>query len=185
MDFPDSVWDEVKASYRKYPDDIPASVREAETRIRRLPEYSELVAMLVTSSVQQLIYDARHQSNGVLRRAAGVYGGPAKVTDSGSNAVQRVYASYYSYCIDGRTLGMIKGAELADIADNEESTANGHHFNARLCRRLAAMVPADKLVKDVVTERKLKGLFRDEGERDDPPELKSAARKTKGKEEAA
>lgn len=170
MEFPSSVTAIINSAAAKYPSDINRAVTIAERLIRRLPEFDELVSMLVRDSILGKIHDARHCANIRMKRDAGAYGGPAKVVSGLSDAVNRVAESvYYNFAIDGKALGNIMGDELKRIAGDERAKSDGHMFNYRLCQRLAAMVPEGKRVRDAVTEKKLKSIFRDLERGDDGP----------------
>lgn len=143
----------------RYPQSIDTAVEHAAARVAKLPEYPTLVADLVTTAIRGLIQDYRHTENTRTRAAAGEYGGPAKVT--AGDAAGRVALGVYSYYIAGRTLGLILGKELSDIAQSEAARAEGHQFNAALCERLRPLVKDDQTVKQAVTETKLRKLFAD------------------------
>jgi len=159
MDFPKNVVSIIEQANANNPNDIVTAVNDAVARVKRLPEYPDLVDKLVHNSIQELLYDARHRINVQIKRDSGYYGGPAKVSHY-SESINRVCASVYAYQIARRQLGKIQGNELNGIAANEDRMADGHKFNADLCRWLAELVPADKLVEQAVSERKLKAKFR-------------------------
>jgi hypothetical protein len=159
MEYPDNVLRIAERAAKQHPDDITKAVDCAERDVRALPEFREIVAVLVRGAVQGLVYEARHQTNRSIRREAGEYGGPAKVSGA-SDAVNTVYKSVYDYCIGRTTLGRVLGKELPGIAESERAIAEGHVFNAELCEALSRMVPEERAVKDAVPEKKLRGLFR-------------------------
>jgi hypothetical protein len=141
----------------KYPDDIDKAVAYASSRAKSKPWYEGLVNALCLKAIREMIADARHTSNVVMRNSAGRYGGQAKVVPG--SAVLKVAASYYNYCIAGQSLGSTLGESLLEIAENEEAKANGHMFNTYLCRALRPMVPDGKVVRDCIPEVKLRKLF--------------------------
>lgn len=147
------------AAATSYPNDVNAATTAALARIKKLPNYAEVVEELLRDAVQELIYDIRHRKNVQLKKQEAAYGGPSKVP-SRSPAVRRVHQSLYEYHIAGRTLGDIRGAELETIADHESKTADGHRWNAWLCRELARTVPDDKTVRESVSKKKLQALFK-------------------------
>lgn len=163
MNFPADCITIADKAITKHGDDITAAINLAETQIRKMKEFPELVDSLVRGAVQELVYQRRHVANTAARKAAGAYGQAAKVVTGASEAVQEVARSLYGYYIAGRTLGSVLGSELEEIADSETAVAAGHSFNARLCRKLAQIVPVDKTVREAVSERKLKALFADVG----------------------
>ena len=56
-----------------------------------------------------------------------------------------------SWMIGDKLLGDVTGAELRQEADNERDLSSGHARNARFYEAVAAIVPADKLVRTVLT----------------------------------
>lgn len=165
MQFPDSVLRIAEEAAAKYQDDIDRAAEKAEKDIRSLPDFDGLVEMLLSYAVRNLVHEARHKSNTQIRRITGRYGGPAKVVVGRSASVARACESYYSYCVAGKALGSLLGADLEAAAQAENAIAEGHLFRVRLCRRLREMVPDEKRVRDVVSEKKLRAIFREEEER--------------------
>ena len=161
MEFPESVLRAVERAADNHPADIQKAIDAAEKAIRRLPEFETLVADLVRSAVQEMVYDARHSSNVTMRRLAGEYGGPAKTVSGDSAAVTRAAESLYCYRIAGTVLGSVLGEQLGDIAASELAKADGHAFNGRLCLRLKAMVPKEKQVRECVSEKRLMTVFKE------------------------
>jgi len=159
MEFSDEIQTIVKASAAKHGDKISKAVNDAERRIRKLPDFKSMINGLVRSAIQELVYDARHKMNTKIRQAMGSYGQPAKTITGASIAVGKASASLYSYHIAGTLLGSVQGSDLAGIAENEAAKADGHGFNAKLAARLAKIVPDEKLVRNVVSETRLKTIF--------------------------
>jgi hypothetical protein len=75
--------------------DIDQAVETAERQVRQLPNYDELVGLLVHKAVRGLVYDAWHRLNVKIKREAGFYGGPAKVVVGDSESVKRAYESVH------------------------------------------------------------------------------------------
>ena len=109
--------------------------------------------------MREYIHGRRHDLNVQMRRVSGDYGGQAKVT--AGEAVGRVAISVYSYMIAGATLGSLKGEDLLSVAESEAATAEGHQFNAKLCKKLQSLVTADKTVRQCVSAVKLKKIFKE------------------------
>ena len=162
MDFPKPVLTIVGKAAAKYGDDVEQAVAYAGKLVRRLKEYDVFAIGLVDHALRELIYDARHQTNLRIRRENGndVDRVDPKVVVGRSPAVAEVYESVYSYLIAGMMLGSVRGDVLEGIASSERAKANGHGFNANLAEALHPMVPADKTVREVVSEKKLQALFR-------------------------
>ena len=160
MPYPDEVLRIARDASRKYPDDIDTATNVAEREVRRLDCFADLVDQLVRSTVRALICDYRHHDNRILRKARGQYGGPAKVVSGDSKAVQQIAMTVYEHRIAGMTLGNLLGEQLLPIANSEATRADGHKFNAILCRKLSVLVDAQERVRDVVPESKLVEIFR-------------------------
>jgi hypothetical protein len=141
----------------RHRNNVAHALDAAIQRVRDLPNYDDLVDALVLEAVRERVYDARHQDCRAIRKAAGEYCGPAKVTAGATS--NDVAFGVYCYMIDGRTLGTIRGDELAVIADGEEARAHGHRFNARLCRKLLDHVSEDKTVRQCLKETALREIF--------------------------
>lgn len=158
--FPKSVLNAAKTAAERHPSDVPAAVRDAERCIRALPEFDELVDALITRAIRDLVEDARHTQVTQIKRAAGDYKQQPKVVVGGSKAVCEAAAlSLFRMPIAGTTLGKILGGDLPEVADHEREKANGSLLNERLCRRLAKVVPAAKMVEEAVTENRLNKIF--------------------------
>jgi hypothetical protein len=160
-DFAESLAQIVADASGKHINDIDAAVDECERRVKRLADYADFINELVRQALRQQIYDSRHRSNTEQRRAAGVYGGAAKVMAAASEIVQSVASekSLYDYFVAGATLGTLTGQQLRETAESEAAKAEGHKFNADLCSALAAIVPAEKTVKECVKESRLRTIF--------------------------
>jgi hypothetical protein len=163
IEFPDSVHRIVKRAVAKHPGDgdLDKAVDMAEAQIRRLRAFEDIVGGLVRKGVAQLVHDARHSQNISIRKEAGEYGQPAKVSVGTSAAVTRAATSVYDYYIDGTRLGSVFGRDLLRVADEQQAVAEGHSFNARLCRKLKPLVADDKQVEQVVKPARLKALFKE------------------------
>lgn len=159
MQYPESVLSVARAMAAKHGDDIPRAVTEAEKLIRKLPEFDSLVDQMIRNAVREMVYDARHISNVATKRQTGHYFQEQKVDTTKSKAVLQAYKSVYAYCVAGTQLGLLYGERLAEIAESEQSIANGHVFNAALCRKLSEIVPKGTQVKDAISEKKLRALF--------------------------
>ena len=160
MKIPEPVTAIAQECAAKHGQDITKAIDCAVRKIQLLPDYGDLVETLIRNCVQELVYDARHANNVATKRQAGYYGGPATVSRGESAGVGEAYKSCLDYFIAGKTLGLVKGSELADIAASEKEKANGHDFNYRLCSHLDQIVPNDKTVSQAVSEKRLRVIFR-------------------------
>lgn len=142
-----------------HPDDVDAAVDASLPKLARLPEWEEYKKQLVRSAVSDLIHVYRHRENVEQRKGTGVYGGAAKVTRGRASAAIAREKSLYDYFIGGKHLGSVTGEELGAIAEVESAKAATHNFHVRLCSALSRIVPKEKTVREVVTERRLKTIW--------------------------
>lgn len=159
MEWPESVLGIAKKAAEKYPDDPQAAADDAVASWQAAGVYEDVVHKLARSMALEMVYDARHKANMRMRRENGQHAAEPKLIVGNSPDVLALYDSLYAYHVAGRTLGMLKGADLAGIADKERRKAAGCTFNAELCARLTELVPEDKLVREAVSEKKLQQLF--------------------------
>lgn len=162
MELPKSVLAIVKKAADKYPTDIPKALDMADRAVRKLPEFDELVSNLVRHSIQDLIYEYRHTVSRQVKRDAGSYKVKPKVIvgkSKGVNAAAR--RSLFLLPIAGTILGRVLGKDLIGIANHEQEKANGSAVNARLCFRLAEVVPKNKFVDEAISKRRLHTIFRE------------------------
>lgn len=161
MNYPESLTAIVQHAASEHRDNIDQAVDCAAKAWRATEERAEWLEQMELGQLRNLIHDARHQTNVAIRREAGAYAGPAKVGLS-TGAANRVAQSILDgYVICGRVLGDILGKELVPFAKIELERAEGYQFNARLCRKLAAVVPDDKTVRQVLSESKIRKLMRE------------------------
>ncbi len=153
----DQILEIIQKRANAHPNDIEASVQLAVREIRRLKNFDSLIERILTVAVRRMIHDFRSTENRRIRKANGDYGGPAKVKPSGGTA--EIAQSVFAYFIAGMTLGQIRGEQLEEIAAGEAARAEGHDFNARLCRRLRNVVKDGQTVQQAVSETKLKRIF--------------------------
>jgi hypothetical protein len=161
---PETLLQMVQESVDAHPDDIEDALNVLVNKWGRHPARRTWAEELETRALRELIHGYRHQTMVRLRRLHGVYGTPAKVSMS-TGAANRVAEMMLldSYSINGHVLGNILGDDLARIAEGEQEKADGCAFNANLCRALSRMVPKQKLVRDAVSEKRLRKLFADLG----------------------
>lgn len=160
MAFPESVLNAAEKAALKHPSDIDQAVKHWNRAVRRLPDFDEFAGDLILRAGRELIHDIRHQMNRVAKRESGEWHTTSKVSGS-LDEIERITREVYFgdvYFIDGRTLSEIKGSELADVADSERATANGHEWNARLLDKLKPVVPKGKTVKQALSDKRLRGI---------------------------
>lgn len=166
MEHPESILEAARQADEAHPDDIGEAVAECERLVRQSPDFREWRNLLVRGMCQSLIWDSRHRGNRARRQARREEEYKPKVQRRavnvlGSDLLCEVYEKYYQHRIAGRTLGNIRGDELADIASQEEAVANGHLINNRICRRLAGLVPAGRTVREAVPGPRLAAIFKE------------------------
>lgn len=156
MNIPEAVRSTIAAVSRKHPNDIKKALEQAKTAVRKLPEFKKYIDVLVDESIQGLLYASRHLDNTALKNSGR---NPETKVNGISPGVLAAFGRAYDYHIAGRTLGQLLGEELSGIAESEENVANGHRFNAALCRWLATKVPPGKRVSESVPAKELKRKF--------------------------
>ncbi len=160
MEFPQTVIDAVNKAIKKHPESVEDAVDCAERSIRSLDDFEGLVATLIRSCVQDLVYDARHRSNVRERQLGGDYGQQAKVSVGESGSVNDAYASMFRYFVGGTIIAKVSGADLDGLIESEMERSQGHLFNARLCRLLRKKTPDEKRVEEVLTDRQFARIFK-------------------------
>lgn len=159
-DYPASVAKIVATAVTKHRDDIDRAVEVAKGRICLLPEYPELVDLLLTDAVRHLVNDKRHSLNVALNRAAGNYSRASSAPDTSAlNMAAAAATDYFNYFIAGRSLGDLAGAELPELADGEHEKGVGCFRNESILRALVPLVKGDKTVRQCVTAKKLEAIF--------------------------
>jgi len=145
----------------RHMDCIEDAVDASMKRITRLAAYEDFQGTLVRQAIRERIHWYRHQIAVISRRENGGYDVTTKVQPTGVliETTEKTTKTLFTYPIDGRTLGAIRGDELAEVAASEAARADGHEFNARLCRALVSKVSSDKLVCQCVKEAELKRIF--------------------------
>ena len=158
MEYPTKITDIAKDSCTKYPD-VQEAIAKTINRVKRLKDYKSFMNVLVYNALTDLVYDTRHRSNVAIKRQAGEYGTGNKTDYVGTRSVQQATKNYLNYYIAGRTLGNILGSEIEDLIDIEVSLSDGHDYNTRILEALKKIVPEDKRVKDVVSNKQLEAIF--------------------------
>jgi hypothetical protein len=159
VNLPESVIAIVREATSKNPSDVDAATTAAEAKIRELPEFDDLVCQFIRTAIKELIYDERHRTTKAVKYLAGLYGKPAKTPSKDSERVQKAYSSVWSFYIGGTVLGAVLGRELHVLARKEEKIAKGHTLNQRICLNLATLVPLDKRVGQVISDKKLNEII--------------------------
>ena len=151
----------VERCEKQHTDDLAEAKKVAVRKIRRLPVFPEFVDMLVKSAVDGLVDEARHKRNVAICNQERRYGGPAKVSVGSSKGVQQIEHDLFTFAIDGRELGSIKGEEMEGLAEREKATGSGYYFRARLLLGCRPFVPDGKMAREVMTVAQLRKVFRE------------------------
>lgn len=160
-DYPETLRSIIKAAAVEHQESIDDAVDSAFKQIEKLDDYSEWIEKMVRQAIREMIHQARHETNTDFRRSNGEFGGPAKV-GTATGAANRVAAMCLldSYAIGGTSLGSILGSELPAIRDSQITKGRGCFFNAALCSALIPLVADDKSVRECVTEKKARQIFK-------------------------
>lgn len=161
--FPESVHRIIKASHKRYPENITAATDLALGKIRQLEEFDSIVDSMLRDSVRHMICDQRHSLNTKAKRDAGAYGKGQRHSRSSTTGVREVYERAYDYYIAGTTLGSLKGEDLLGIAEKERKLARGHDSNATLLERLHPLVREGQTVRAAVPAKKLWKMLEEAG----------------------
>lgn len=154
---PESVLAIASKEAMSHKDDIDKATLRSLVKIKKLVDYEAFVHLLIEMAVRELIHNMRHRENVRMRKDRGEYGGKAKVVPG--EATAKIVRAVYDYMIAGITLGSVLGEDLQGIADAEAAKADGHSFNANLCRKLHPLVGKGKMVRECVKEAKLQKMF--------------------------
>lgn len=159
INFPRWVRDCVEAECRKNMEDIDGATNRSLACLRKNPEFDSLIESFIWNSVRDLVHDFRHKNNVEIKRQTGQYNTVPKVQPGKSESVQSAYADVFDFCIAGKTLGSMTGAELPIVALNERTSSEGHLRNARICEALAPLVAENQTVRESVTAKKLRQII--------------------------
>ena len=159
MEFPHELMEIVNEEVRLHQDSVLVAIERAESRIRKMPNFKDWIESFIHQAIADLVYDCRSKYKHEQKKDAGRYVAAPGVSAQPSKAVSGALQSAYDMLISKTVLGNIYGKELPEIADGEAARADGHMFNARLCRRLIPMVPAEKMVREAGKEQKLRKII--------------------------
>ncbi len=152
----------VRKASNRHEGDLERSVARAIQDVRAAPQFLEWTQALIDYAIRQLVYQTRCVGNRNLKKSAC---GEPKVIVGRSAAVAEACASLSRFKIGSTILAWVLGKELEGLAVQEERLGDGHYLNARFLRRLLPLVPEEKRVEDVVSDKKLRQLFREEERR--------------------
>ena len=158
---PRSVHDICKAAANAHPDSAIDAVHEASRAVMAMPDFNDFVEAFTHMAVRCVVSDVRHRANVAIKKAAGYYGGEAKVKVAESVEVNKICGSVYAYRIGGTVLGDLYGRDLTRIELAEEGRENGHKFNKLLVRWCNARVPDNERVRDHIPETELAAAFQE------------------------
>lgn len=160
MDLPEDFHAIVRAAALKHKDDTQDATRQVFDEIKQRDDYEELAEELVFRAVASIVSDFRHALTTANKRAAGLYGGPAKVGNA--TGIANMVAGLCildRHFIGTKSLGSLTGAELPLVRDNELRKADGHKLNAAICEAFMPYVAAEKTIRQCVTAKKAEAIF--------------------------
>jgi hypothetical protein len=137
----------------KSSDDIQLAIKRTVARFKRIPNWQQALEVLLYKCAQEAVYAHRHMENIRIKKEAGEYGGPAKVTGGGMAA--KVAQQCYEIVLAGRVLGDVTGEELDEMIDVEQQMVRGHTANVRLLKSLKPLVKPGQCVRNAVKPAKL------------------------------
>jgi hypothetical protein len=130
-----------------------------ESQVAAQPDFQDYARSLLRAAGTAMIGQARHSVNVSIRKASGGYGGPP-VVKPGTEVVE-VALSCFDYCIGGELLGDLIVSDLPKIAEDEDTAAEGHRFNAALCRAIHGKSKKKSVpVREGINEKTLQSLFK-------------------------
>ncbi len=163
MDYPKEVLDIAREAVARHPDDIEKSVDVAWDAIAGLDDYETYYDVFIRKAVAELIHQARHMNNRVIRNG----GTPKRVPDNmqkvrmwESKSITEVYQGVYTYALNGRMLAQMTGEDLLTAKAREMELRDGHDFNVRLCTELLKKVKATQTVEAVYKASDLERIFK-------------------------
>jgi len=157
---PEAVLQIAERAARRHKSDLEAAGRLATKEVVALPQFAKLGPLLIAYAMRQLVYEARCNGNRALKRENGFHTGHTKVFAGRSTSVAAAASkSYLEYNIGSTVLGDLLPNGLREVMMGERAKGNGHLFNARVCEALIEIVPEEKRVREVVSERQLKAIW--------------------------
>ncbi len=179
METPDWLRQLAVVAVAAHPADIAVATDRLLARARRHPDFAALADAMIRDTLLHLIHDVRHQQT-VKAKQPEPYLGKAKVERSRCDDLDDIYDRMRNYYINGTVLAFIKGEDMEELAQNEESLAGGHLLNARVLRRLRKLTPDGCTAGEKVKPKQFDRILREEQARDQCPEPPAPGRKGKG-----
>jgi hypothetical protein len=168
--YPDEVVEIVRNAIKNHPSDVPASIHEAEVKIKKLPNYMQFVSTLICDAISNLVQTTRMQSTKAVQQGSSILTKPKKVNQNTGtakvipgkgttvNAVARKQL-FDEWFIAGKCLGDVYGREIEGLIEMEEKVFQGHknHYarNTKILTYLQPLVPDDKMVRYAVSAKEL------------------------------
>ncbi len=167
VDAPEELLDMVAESAAEYPDSVDDALEALLGRWAKCPARRTWAEELEIRALRGMIHEYRHARNVSLRREHGAYGQAAKVglTTGATNRVAEMLL-LDTYSIQGHILGSILWEDIGSIAGSEEERAKGSMFNAQLLTALKRGGQKGQAIREYVTERRIRGLFKSLGRAD-------------------
>ena len=145
--------------------DMSLALNDLELEVQALPEFPDLQRTLIRNALRQVLHQVRNQSNQATRKANSLISqttaSDPKVIVLNSRTVKQISKNIAdSYFLGGKRLGDLYLQDLEMVAVKEQASAEGHRFNVSLCEQLMTMVGDNGTVRDYVSEKELRKLFR-------------------------
>ncbi len=161
LNLPDRVLAVIKAVEAQNRDDVQKAVSACLTELTKQNLLTPKVrSILIERGLRHTITDFRHSANTEIKNRPWVGKVQKPRVTSGKAMRDMLVNSWMRYAIQGRALGEFLGAELIPAATREEDEANGKLRIAKLIRRIAGQMPKDKMVKEVMTDQQIDGMWK-------------------------
>lgn len=159
MKYPEGLVAVVRDANARHPADAAAAVKEAAERVRRHGDYAEWADALAYRAVMEMVHAERHAGTVAAKRAAGAYGGGAKV--AGGDALLDAHRSFFdAFAIGGTCLGDLTADVMGGLEAAEREKARGCLENAELLRWLRPRMKNGRKVRECVKEADVMKEFR-------------------------
>lgn len=162
--FPAEFLSLVRRGTETHPNNIERAEEYVTNKLEDAEYYNEeLEQALIRHAIRDLIYEARSTHNKRLKRSDPVTKkstAKCKVDIGQSPIIKRMNQRWYTYNINGTTLGSVYGRDLRSLAEAERNIAGGHIANARLLEALIPLVRPDQTVKQTLTHKTLEKMAR-------------------------
>lgn len=152
---PLSELDSLARECAKRQPNVEKAARALATKIGAVGLKDPIIAELCRRAVIDAIQTAQSRE----RRACKVI--VSRRTEESATAYTVAVGLLDRWVIGSKRLGDTTGAELIELAQAERDRAKGHETSARFYELLAAKVPGNRIVRDVMNDEKASALLDD------------------------